>query len=96
MSGSPLTIWKRDDHSHPPMIVGHAAQEIQTVTREINHLAYILDVDESRVEWANMQGQRHLQPLSAARITLQVLWLRGNFPVFDRGRLFNFARPILS
>jgi hypothetical protein len=57
MRGSPLAIRESDDKPHARMVVRHATQEIEAVTREIDHLAHILDLDEPRIEGADVHRE---------------------------------------
>jgi hypothetical protein len=50
-----IAVWKRDHQAHPHGIVGHGRGEIESIAREINHLADVLDLGESGVEGPNMQ-----------------------------------------
>jgi hypothetical protein len=49
---------ERYNEAHSDDVVRHARHKEQPILRKINHFADILDVDESRVKWANVQGQR--------------------------------------
>jgi hypothetical protein len=64
-----IAVWKRDHQAHPHGIVGHGRGEIESIAREINHLANVLDLGESGVEGPNMQRQENPQPLPAAGIS---------------------------
>jgi hypothetical protein len=41
--------------------VRHAGREIEAISREINHFAYIADVSKPRVEGLYLKGKRHFQ-----------------------------------
>lgn len=64
---------KRNNESHADEVVRHAGEEIQSVAREIDHLADVLDFPKSWVERPHMNGQRNLQPFSPARVCWRVL-----------------------
>jgi hypothetical protein len=55
MSRNLIAIRERDHQAHPHGIMGHGRREIEAITREINHLANVLDFGESGVKGPNVE-----------------------------------------
>jgi hypothetical protein len=50
-----VSVRERDHQAHPHGVMGHGRREIEAITREINHLANVLDFGESGVKGPNVE-----------------------------------------